>query len=105
MLSEGLDEAGRKQPRASGALLRAFVPTVVPLLMDVDDIVHLQLKLVFPVRRIGRYAAITLTHCLRARLWSAACIQRIGLAVVVNLSGCRTRCNVFAFATPAQIAE
>lgn len=57
-----------KQSRPSSTLLCPLIPSIVALLMHVDDIVHLQLQLIVRVRRIRCNASEPLPYRLHRRL-------------------------------------
>lgn len=63
--SEALDEAAGKQAGLSRPLQGAFVPTVLPLLMDKHHVPLPQLDLCLALGRVGHHHTIPATHTHR----------------------------------------
>lgn len=89
-------KTSRKQASAPCPRLRPLVPTIIPLLVHVNHIVHLQLQFILAVGWIRRDAPVTLVYRLGscfiggatfgtvAAAAIVAAVQRVGFPVVVH---------------------
>lgn len=89
--SETFDKTSGEQPRSTRPLLRPFIPAVVPLLVHVDDVVHLELQFVLAVGWIRRDAPEAFPYRLSSSFAGAtdapavATVQRVRFSVLVHV--------------------